>query len=400
MSNSDLKKSKVMKAKHPTIIVRLICCAGLLAGCGKSTVHTGDAPALKVDGQKVIFPENSRQIDALAVTAAEKPVVAAARMTGRLVWNDDVTVRVFCPVSGRVSGIAAHHGQKASAGDVLATIASPEFGQAQAEARKAVSDLKLAERAVNRVKELEKHGAAAEKDLEAAEAEHARAASERDRAIATLAVYGGDMESTNRLFCLKAPIDGWIVEKSINPGQEVRGDQVGGDSRPLFVVSNPARLWVMLDASEADLATLNQGAEISLLSQTYPDRPFPARIDCISDFIDPNSRTIKVRGTVENPDRLLRAEMFVSADLPVPLQAGVNVPATAIFLKGDKRYAFIEVGKGVFERRAVQVEGEHDGVSRVTSGIESGQRVVTRGALLLDSILVESTVSEAVAPQS
>ncbi len=383
-----------------TTTLPLFCCACILAGCRKTAAPAGDVAAVKVEGQKIVFPQNSPQIESLAVTTAEKPRVAAARMTGRLVWNDEVTVRVFSPVSGRVSRIVANHGQKVFAGEVLAMIASPEFGQAQSEARKAVSDLKLAERAVNRVKELKEHGAAAEKDLEAAEAEYARGASERDRALATLAMYGGDLDSTNRLFSLKAPIDGWVVEKSINPGQEVRGDQIAGDSRPLFVVSNPARLWVMLDASEAEVASLKQGAEVSLRSQTYPDRLFPARIEAISDFLDPSSRTIKIRGAVDNPDRLLRAEMFVTAELPLPLQAGVNVPATAVFLKGDKRYAFVEVAAGVFERREVQVEDEHDGITRVTDGIEAGQRVVTRGGLLLDSLLVESSGSEAVASKS
>jgi cobalt-zinc-cadmium efflux system membrane fusion protein len=380
-----------MRAKHITITtVRLICCVGLLSGCGKKEAPENAGAGVKVEGEKIIFPENSPQIEALALTVAEKPHVSATSMTGRLIWNDDVTVRVFSPVSGRVNGILANTGQKVTAGDVLAKVASPEFGQAQAEARKAVSDLKLSERAVARVKELKQHGAAAEKDLEAAEAEHARAASERDRALATLAVYGGDIDSTDHFFSLKAPIDGWIVEKNINPGQEVRGDQIGGDTRPLFVVSDPSRLWVLLDAGESDVATLRQSAEIRLRSQTWPDNGFPAHIESISDFIDPNSRTIKVRGTVDNPDRKLRAEMFVTAELPQPQQAGVNVPATAVFLKGDRHYTFVEVSKGVFERRAVQVASEHDGTALVTDGLKEGQRVVARGGLLLNSILIEN----------
>src|SRR5215831_18488685 len=122
-----------MKTRHIAITtLRLLCCAGLVGGCQKPAAPESDSAGLKVEGEKVIFPENSPQIESLAVTAAEKPRTTAASMTGRLVWNDDITVRVFSPVSGRVSGIVANAGQKVMAGDVLARVASPEFGQAQA----------------------------------------------------------------------------------------------------------------------------------------------------------------------------------------------------------------------------------------------------------------------------
>jgi cobalt-zinc-cadmium efflux system membrane fusion protein len=311
-------------------------------------------------------------------------------MTGRLVWNDDVTVRVFSPVSGHIHSIIAAPGQPVSPGESLAKVASPEFGQAQAEARKAVADLKLAERSLNRVRELYDHGAAAQKDLEAAEAEQDRANSEKDRALATLKVYGGGMTSRDNFYSLSAPIGGVIVEKSINPGQEVRADQVGADSKPLFIISDPARLWVVIDATAVEVSALHPGSLISLKSSTFPGETFPARVEVVSDFIDPNSRTIKVRGSVDNSQHRLKAEMFVTAELSTPLTAGVTVPASAVFLKGDRHFVFVNVADGTFQLREVALSGESAGATLIGRGIEAGENVVTEGALLLSQILIES----------
>ena len=102
-------------------------------------------------------------------------------LTGRLYWNDDVTVRVFTPVAGRVSTVEADLGQLVSVGSTLAEIDSPDFGQALANARTAVGNLSVAEKAFTRTKELFAHGAAAQQDLESAEAADTAALAERDR---------------------------------------------------------------------------------------------------------------------------------------------------------------------------------------------------------------------------
>src|SRR6185312_11853672 len=98
--------------------------------------------------------------------------------------------------------------QRVAADDALAKIKSPDFGQAQADARKAIADLERATSALSRTRELLEHGAAAAKDAEAAQADYARAFSEKERALATLSLYGGEGESVDSIFSLKTPVDG------------------------------------------------------------------------------------------------------------------------------------------------------------------------------------------------
>ena len=96
-----------------------------------------------------------------------------------------------------------------------------------------------------------------------------------------------------------------------------------------------------------------------------------------------------MRGLVTNPDRALKAEMYVTADVSDPAAAapGVEVPSKAIYLDGDRRWVFVEEASGRFRRRAVTLGPEHDGRSAVTDGLALGERVVTEGNLLLQQVM-------------
>lgn len=373
-------------------IAATLCVSLTLAvfpGCSRPRASTAAevAPAPKIEGDKITFVANAPQLAYLSTeTVAERKSVASA-LTGRLAWDDDVTARVFAPVSGRIVAIAAQPGQRVAAGETLARIRSPDFGQAQADARKAISDEKLADRALSRARDLLEHHAAAQKDVEAAEADHARAQSEKERALATLALYGGDgtAAEVTGLFSLKAPVAGVVVDKAVNPGQEVRSDQVG--DKPLFVISDPARLWLFLDVTESDAAALSSGQEVLVRARALPGKTFRGRVEVIGEGLDPATRTIKARCLVDNAEKLLRAEMYVSADVVATGAAGVDVPTKALFAKDPRHFVFVETAAGQFERRAVTTGVESNGRSVVVEGLAAGERVVVDGALLLEAIL-------------
>jgi cobalt-zinc-cadmium efflux system membrane fusion protein len=373
------------------IDLRRVALAALLAfspGCSKSPDQADPpVPAAPAIGRDTItFPVGAPHLTYLALEPARERKAIATGLTGRLAWDDDITARVFSPVSGRIVEIHANPGQSVRPGDVLAKIKSPEFGQAQADARKAAGDLKNAERALERTRELLKHGAAAEKELEAAETEHTRALSEKERASATLSIYGGDpgAPGVDGVFSLKAPIGGGVVEKAISPGQEVRSDQMG--DKPLFVISDPASLWLFLDVTESDVASMTRGQEVVVRTRAFPGKTFTGRIEVIGEGLDPATRTIKARCVVDNTDKLLRAEMYVSADVTNPT-SGVDIPTKAIFLKNNQHYVFVEKAPGHFERRLIRLGPEVDGRSAVLNGVSAGQRVVVEGCLLLEAIL-------------
>jgi membrane fusion protein, heavy metal efflux system len=380
-------------AKAGTVLV-----FAALVGCGREEKKPADVPAAKVDGDKVKFPENAPQQASFTVEVAQPRKVAITRVTGRLYWNDEATVRIFTPVLGRVSDILVNLGQTVPAGTPLAKINSPDFAQALSDARTAAGNLRAADKSFTRAKELFDHGAAAQKDVESAEAAFVSATSERDRAEARLALYGGSNKATNDLYLLRTPLPGVVVEKNINPGQEVRADQMLANATqlfaPLFVVSDPTRLWVQLDVKESDLPTLQVGQSLKIYSQAYTNMAFEGTLESIGDSLDPATRMVKVRGIVNNPDKLLKAEMYVSVDVMMDTsrlaQGSVEVPAQALFMQDNRYYLFIEKAPGEYQRQLVKWDKEQDGKVEVYEGVTAGEKVVTEGALLLRTLL-EST---------
>ncbi len=355
------------------------------SGCDNAAI-TQQLPQPKIDGESVVFAPGSPQLASLASEAAVERDAAAAVINGRLTWNEDKTVRIYTPFAGRVSRILAQPGDRVQQGQTLAVIASPDFGQAQADARRAQGDYALAQQNIARIKDLYQHGVAAAKDLNTAEADYARAESELKRTRARLKLYGGGSE-IDQTYALKSPLTGVVVEKNINPGQELRPDQMGAGVPALFVITDPAHLWVLLDAAEKDLPHLKAGMTIKIRVPAYPDATFGARITAITDFLDPTTRTIKVRAALENSKRQLKGEMFVTAALNGNTGKVLQVPLRAVFFQGGRHLVFVDQGNGKFVRQEVKIGDAYDSNMTISSGLNPGQKVVTEGALLLQQML-------------
>jgi cobalt-zinc-cadmium efflux system membrane fusion protein len=393
---NSLPLQMTLRGRAACRLLSVLSAAGLLilAGCGQEQ-KSAEVPAPKIDGEKVILPQDAPQNTSLAVETAEPRKLAITHLTGHLYWNDDVTVRVFTPVAGRVQEVVANLGQPIAIGTPLARIDSPDFGQALADARAATANLRLAETTYTRTRELFDHGAAAQKDVENAEAGRASATSEHDRAEARLALYGGSDSATDEMYTLRSPLAGVLVEKNINPGQEVRADQMLANATqlfaPLFVISDPTRLWVQLDVAESDLGSIRPGQALRIYSRAWPDKVFDGVLENIGDSLDPTTRTVKVRGAVDNSSSLLKAEMYVTVDVEQDAgdlaQAGVEIPSKAIFMRDNQYYLFIQKAPGEYERQMVKIGVEQDGKVQVFEGVASGQKVVTEGCLLLQALL-------------
>ena len=362
----------------------------LLTACSK-VPEVDESSAPKVSGDRVVFPAKSPQLTALAVTAVEVRPSEIHRMNGRLTWNEETTVRIYTPVAGRVQSIAGGLGEFLNKNEPLARLDSSDFGQAQAEAHKASADLVLSERTLARTRDLFEHGAIARKDLEVAEDVYAGAEAEKQRTASRLALYGASADgAVDGLFSLRAPLAGVIVEKNINVGQEVRPDQLLANApqlfAPLFVLSDPSHLSLLIDASERDLALFRPGLPLVIRSSAFPDKKFMGTVDRVADSFDPATRMVTVRGHVENSDRLLKAEMFVSVEFDSDSTPGLVIPTQAVFLKGGRQFVFLEEKPGTYVRCEVGVGAEEMGKIVVLHGLQSNQRIVAEGSLLLDEL--------------
>ncbi|HVR08537.1 MAG TPA: efflux RND transporter periplasmic adaptor subunit, partial [Thermoanaerobaculia bacterium] len=373
---------------YPARIRRLWLAALALAGLmGCHGAHrVADPPGPRILGERIVYPENAAELASLSTATAAAAPVGTVRTTGRLAWDEDRTARVFPPIGGRVRKLLADLAQRVERSSPLAAIESSDFGQAQADADRASTDLAVAERTLMRVRELYEHAAAPRKDLEAAQADRDRARVESERASARLALLGGAgaphgaARGVDQHFVLRSPIAGVVVDRAINPGLEVRADA----QAPLYVISDPSRLWVYLDVVEQDLASVRSGLPLTLRCNAYPRRTFDGRVEVVGDTLDPATRTVKARGSVENPNRLLKAEMYVEVEVVDPAQRpALEVPSAAVVAEGRQRYVFVEERRGSFARRAVTAGAERGGRTVIQAGLESGQRVVVDGSLLL-----------------
>lgn len=368
------------------LAVAICLSVSLLAACQKQAEAPSE-PEPRVEGDAIVFPQGNHETESIQAVEIRRQHAPSTRLNGRLTWNEDRTVRIYTPFGGRVEKILLQPGVSVKAGQALAVIASPDFGQAQADARRAASDFALAEKNMARVRELEQNGVAARKELQNAEAEYGRARAELDRTQRRLALYGGRRDSADQTYTLTSPIAGVVVEKNINPGQELRPEQMTSNAPPLFVITDPGQLWAQIDALEKDLAKLRVGKIITLKSPAYHDEPFSARVTAISDYLDPATRTLKVRAVLDNPGRKLKAEMFITAEVDADNEMVLLVPTKSVYFQGGHNYVFVDDGGGRYSRREVHPDDVYGDKVEIVQGLAEGEKVVTQGSLMLQQVL-------------
>ena len=365
----------------------------LLAACTR-TPKPAEPASVTVSGDVVTFPANSPQRTSLRVAAVQASPVEVHRATGRLVWDEDATVRIYTPLAGRVESVDVTLGARVEKDAPLARLYSPDYAQAQADARKTAADFQLAERALARAKDLFEHGAVARKDVEAAEDAEAGSRAEQQRAAARIAHYGAAPDgAVNDEFILRTPMAGVVVEKNINQGQELRPDQVLANAPQLFaphlVISDPRRLWVRLDVTETQMGLLQLGQVLRISSRAFPGRIFEGRLESIGQSLDPTTRTLNARGVVDNLDLLLKAEMYVDVELDTTSagSTAVVVASSAVFTKDGRHFVFVETAPGAFKRREIEPGGESDNRILVREGLQVSDRVLVEGCLMVEATL-------------
>jgi cobalt-zinc-cadmium efflux system membrane fusion protein len=376
-------------------LVALAAAGLLLAGCGKPH-ETAPPTAARVENDQVVIEPGSAPAGMVTVEAAVTPPCGNQVFNGRIVWDENMTTRLFTPFAGRVTQIHVEAGDSVRAGSPLCDIASPDYGQAQADAGRAAADLSQAERTAQRLRALSEHGAAAAKDLQAAEADLERARLEQERAAKRLKLYGA-VSNVDQAFVLKSPIGGIVVERNANPGAELRNDQMLANTpqfaSPLFVITDPTRLWVQIDVPEREQNRICAGQRFVVHCDSLPGLSITGRVDVVADSLDPATRTLKVRGSLENPERRLKAECFVKAEFASAPEQGVAVSSRAVFLHGGEYCVLVEDAPGRYSIRKVTVGSEQDGISILMNGVKAGQRVVVEGALLLEQMLESGPAS-------
>jgi cobalt-zinc-cadmium efflux system membrane fusion protein len=333
--------------------------------------------------------------------------------TGKVGFNEDRMTPVFAPYGGRVMEVLVNKGDVVRAGQPLLVIDSPDLvaalndlTEARSNVDKARIALDAAEKAAERARNLHSLEALATKELQAAEADLARAREDYRRATAAaslmtnkLSLFGKTSEEIKQLensiaeqidrrIEVRAPLSGTIVDRKVGPGQYIKSDTPD----PLYLIGDLSIVWVNADVYETQLPYIRPGSPVTITVAAYPDRQFPARISGINPTVDPATRVVHVRCLVPNSNGLLKPEMFASIRIGNAQKRKVLVvPSTAVFSEAQNSFVLREEANGRFRRWQVKPGREIQGYTVVEDGLNSNDRVVTSGALLLSNGLAETS---------
>jgi cobalt-zinc-cadmium efflux system membrane fusion protein len=328
------------------------------------------------------FEPGEPQLSALRSEVAKAEAMPAADpVNGRFVYDENMTSRVSSPLTGRIIGLHKGIGDRVSRGEALLDIDSPDLANAEADQAKAGSDELRKRLAFERARQLHDHEVIARKDLEAAEADYHQAQADTRRSAARLRNLQASGHQNGK-FVLRAPIGGVVVERHVNPGQEVRPDLEDA----LFLISDISQLWILVDVPERSLGNIHVGQTVGVETDAYPEQRFTAVVERVGVAVDPVTRRVQIRCAVKNLDSKLKPEMFARVSfLADGERKGIRVPNSALVTEGIYVYVFVETKPGTFEKRKVGLAMRGMEHSFVESGLAEGERVVVEGALLLNS---------------
>ncbi len=313
-------------------------------------------------------------------------------VTATIQANQDRLARVAPRVPGRIVKVNASLGNRVKAGQALAMLDSIDLGEARSAYLQAASEAAVAQAGFARAQRLNADSIIPEKDYLRARAEHEKAGAALRAAADRLRMMGVNPErQSGSVFPLVAPFAGTIIEKKAVLGELAPPDQ------SLFTVADLSTLWIEADLFEKDLAKVRPGMQASVTVSAYPDEMFKGRLTYISSVVDKDSRTVKARVEVPNPDGRLKPEMFATAAIQTGSGAkALLLPEDAVLLVQGQPTVFVAGKDGfVFAPRAVEVGERTQGRIVIRSGVAAGESVVTSGAYALKARLLKSQIGDA-----
>lgn len=330
-----------------------------------------------------------------------------ASIPGQVTTDEDRTARIGAPVGGRVMTVRVNQGDRVTEGQTLVVIQSPDAAQAQSDIAKASAmvssrraQAQYARGARDRAERLLVLKAIPRQDYDRAVADDEFAQSELREADAELrrarntATQMGADDDANGTVQVRAPFSGVVLSRSAVPGTFIE------PGLPLIVVTDPSRLWLTVNAPEQFTGLFSLGAALRFTVPAYPDT-FSARITALGAGLDPETRTLGVRASVDSRGNRLKPGMLATAIVAggSPL-AAVMVPEEAVQTIDGKPTVFVvhptAGGGAVVERREVVIGARASGKVSVIRGLLPTDQIVTVGAFTVKSAFLKGGMSEMV----
>ncbi len=338
-------------------------------------------------------------------------IISRISLPGVLVLNQNRTAHISSFVAGKVTALSVDLGTKVRQGQSVCTINSPEFAQAQADFLETRARLNLSQKNFERAQKLYAEKALEEKEFLRREAEYEKLITEYGARGSTLHSYGLTHEHIDALISkcdaikheeymceiadpnlpLLSPLSGTVVFRNIILGEHVNPEKI------VLTVSNLNTLWALLDAYEKDLPFINKNSAVAIESPLYPGRTFEGKITYISNLMDEQLRTVKIRVEVNNAEGLLKPNMYIQGivennsetknTLVIPDEAVQN-------LEGEK-VVFILEEEDIFTVRHVSLGLKIGSLRVITGGLTATDKLAIKGAFYLKTELTKATFGQA-----
>ncbi len=350
------------------------------------------------------FKPSAEQRNAFAIKPVETMLFRPeGSAEGRIALNDDDNVPVTSPYAGRVNKVLVRAGDRVKANQVLLTMEATDMVQAQNDYQAALNTLhktqallKLNQTIAARQQELFQARATALKDYQSAQNDVIAAQSDLGTAEASLQAVknrlrllgktdaeivqferNGTLSSETEI---RAPIAGTIVQRKVGVGQ-----YISSNSDPVFVIGDLSTVWLIANVRESEVPRIKIGQVVEARVVGLPRLTFKAKVDYMAASLDPATRRLAVRSEVENPDRLLKPEMFASFTIVTgDDRASPGVPSAAVVYEGERAHVWVARPDGAVEARDVKLGLTNGDFVQVVEGLKPGESIVTRGALFID----------------
>jgi len=323
---------------------------------------------------------------------------------GKIAIDEDRSTPVFSPYAGRVTRLLARPGDQVVKGQPLFVIEAADNVQAQNDfiaamtaMNKAKSALDLAQLQGTRAKDLFEGKAVPLKDYQQSQATLIQAENDMrssqtameaarnklrilgltDEDIATFQ----EKRRINPETTIFAPIAGTVVQRKIGPGQYVNA----GASDPVYVIGDLSTVWMTAFVRESDCANVAIGQEVTFNVLALPGRPLSARLNYVATAIDPATRRLLVRATIDNKDFALKPEMFANVTIySAGDRPAVGVPKQALIYEGDQVRIWVAHPDKTIELRQIKPGLTNGDLVEVVGNLKPGEQIVTKGALFID----------------
>jgi cobalt-zinc-cadmium efflux system membrane fusion protein len=397
----------------------LLILAVLLAGCGGKP-EAAPAKAAKAEskgepGEVHLSPELQKTAGLQLAEVEKRNVPLTFRVNGRLIADEEHTHKAGAITDGRVVKVYFNIGDRVQKGQVLARLHSHDIHESRSEYSKAKLELTrletqraFAQRNRDRIRRLLDLKAASQEQADNAEnelknamanIEAARVEVQRTRQhleefleVSADDPEGhkiGEFDHDDDTAPVKAPASGVIISRSISAGSVTKP----GDD--LFVISDLSSVWMLASVPEELMGRLHTGMSAQVFVRAFENRPFTGRLTRIGDQLDAETRTVQARIVLPNPRGELKPEMYASAELTSGgTGEALYIPQESVQELNGHSIVFVAGGDNKFHARAVETGTRAGSGVAVISGLAAGDRVVTRGAFLLKSEMLKSTLTE------